>query len=1049
MTAGKATGSVQRLPQEQADVAPLRFVSAASLFDGHDAAINIIRRLLQAHGAEVVHLGHNRSVADIVRAAIQEDADGIAVSSYQGGHNEYFRYMVDMLRELGAGHIRIVVGGGGTIAPHEIEELHAYGVERIYSPEDGRKLGLDGMIRDVIERVSAWSRPAFKFGPVGPRDHQQIARTISALEIEDDAAGLRETLRKAVARVGHRTAVVGITGTGGAGKSSLTDELLMRFVRHFPERNIAVVAMDPTRRRSGGALLGDRIRMNSLAAEQVFMRSLATRRQNLATSAVLADVLNLLRYANFDLIVVETAGIGQSDSEIVDLVDVPLYVMTSEYGAASQLEKIDMLDFAELIALNKFEKRGAEDALRDVRKQWRRNHVAFQLPDADVPVFPTIASRFNDPGVNRLFAALGRRLDEKLGEGSRGWAVADPGPTELVERHALVPAGRTRYLAEIAANGRRAAIDLQHRSEAASRANSLHEALRALDDPQLPAALDRFPDAALADASDAARSRLREAYNDALDAVGPEALDLLRQWPALAKSATDDEYCYVVRGREIRGDNYTKSLSHTSVPKLAIPKYRDWGDLLAFLLKENLPGHFPYVAGVYPYRREEEDPTRMFAGEGAPERTNRRFHYVAAGHGAARLSTAFDSTTLYGEDPDERPDIYGRIGNSGVSIATLDDMKKLYSGFDLCAPTTSVSMTINGPAPMILAMYMNTAVDQRVERHLRETGGWAAAQRKIGEIYRDRPRPTYKGELPPGHDGSGLGLLGVTGDQLVDRETYERIRAEALAQVRGTVQADILKEDQAQNTCIFSTEFALRMMGDVQQYFSDQRRPQFLLGVDLRLSHRRGRCEPDLAARLHARERADDRRVLPRARHEDRRLRAEPVVLLLERHGSGVRGDRPGGATHLGTCDARPLRRRATLADAEVPHPDVGPQPARPRDPVQRRAHDAAGAVCAVRQLQQPAHQRVRRGDHDAHRGIGATGGRDTADHQQGTRAQQDSEPVAGFLRGRGADRHRRGSRVPRVRQHLRAGRRARRHGDDVPAQPHPGGEPLLRDDEA
>ncbi len=501
--------------------------------------------------------------------------------------------------------------------------------------------------------------------------------------------------------------------------------------------------------------------------------------------------------------------------------DVPLYVMTSEYGAASQLEKIDMLDFAELIALNKFEKRGAEDALRDVRKQWRRNHVAFQLPDADVPVFPTIASRFNDPGVNRLFAALGRRLDEKLGEGSRGWAVADPGPTELVERHALVPAGRTRYLAEIAANGRRAAIDLQHRSEAASRANSLHEALRALDDPQLPAALDRFPDAALADASDAARSRLREAYNDALDAVGPEALDLLRQWPALAKSATDDEYCYVVRGREIRGDNYTKSLSHTSVPKLAIPKYRDWGDLLAFLLKENLPGHFPYVAGVYPYRREEEDPTRMFAGEGAPERTNRRFHYVAAGHGAARLSTAFDSTTLYGEDPDERPDIYGRIGNSGVSIATLDDMKKLYSGFDLCAPTTSVSMTINGPAPMILAMYMNTAVDQRVERHLRETGGWAEAQRRIGEIYRDRPRPTYKGELPPGHDGSGLGLLGVTGDQLVDRETYERIRAEALAQVRGTVQADILKEDQAQNTCIFSTEFALRMMGDVQQYFSD------------------------------------------------------------------------------------------------------------------------------------------------------------------------------------------------------------------------------------
>jgi methylmalonyl-CoA mutase len=676
------------------------------------------------------------------------------------------------------------------------------------------------MIDDVVERVRAASRPPFRFGPVGPRDHRQIAQTISLLEAEDDGAGLGETLRKAVARAERRAPVVGITGTGGAGKSSLTDELLMRFVRHFPERNIAVVAMDPTRRRSGGALLGDRIRMNSLAAEQVFMRSLATRRQNLATSAVLADVLNLLKYAAFDLIVVETAGIGQSDSEIVDLVDVPMYVMTSEYGAASQLEKIDMLDFAELIALNKFEKRGAEDALRDVRKQWRRNHVAFQLPDAEVPVFPTIASRFNDPGVNRLFAALCAKLDARVGEAGRRWTVVDPGPTELIERHALVPAGRTRYLAEIAANGRRAATDLEHRAEAASRAQGLHEALRTLDDPFLPAEFDRFPDSALAEASDPAAARLREAYNDALDAVGPEALDLLRHWPAIAKSATDDEYCYVVRGREVRGANYTETLSHARVPKLAVPRYRDWGELLRFLMKEHLPGHFPYTAGVYPYRREEEDPTRMFAGEGAPERTNRRFHLLAAGHGV-RLSTAFDSTTLYGEDPDERPDIYGRIGNSGVSIATLDDMKKLYSGFDLCAPTTSVSMTINGPAPMILAMFMNTAVDQRVERHLRETGRWEEAERKIAEIYRGRERPRYRGELPPGHDGSGLGLLGVTGDQLVDRETYGRIRGEALALVRGTVQADILKEDQAQNTCIFSTEFALRMMGDVQQFFTE------------------------------------------------------------------------------------------------------------------------------------------------------------------------------------------------------------------------------------
>jgi methylmalonyl-CoA mutase len=577
--------------------------------------------------------------------------------------------------------------------------------------------------------------------------------------------------------------------------------------------------MDPTRRRSGGALLGDRIRMNALAAEQVFMRSLATRRQHLATSAVLADVLELLRHAGFDLIVVETAGIGQSDTEIVDLVDVPIYVMTSEYGAASQLEKIDMLDYAELVALNKFEKRGAEDALRDVRKQWRRNRAAFQLPDEAVPVFPTIASRFNDPGVNRLFAALCRKLEEKAGEGPRGWAVADPGPTELVERHSLVPSSRTRYLAEIAANGRRAGGDLVHRAEAASRANSLHEALRALGDPSLPAALEPYPAATLADGADPARARLRAAYNDALEAVGSEGIELLRRWPAIAKSATDEEYAYAVRGREIRGENYTETLSHNRVPKLAVPQYRDWGDLLTFLLKEHLPGHFPYTAGVYPYRREEEDPTRMFAGEGGPERTNRRFHYVAGGHGAARLSTAFDSTTLYGEDPDERPDIYGRIGNSGVSIATLDDMKKLYSGFDLCAPTTSVSMTINGPAPMILAMFMNTAVDQRVERHLRENGRWEEAERRIAELYRGRERPRYQGELPPGHDGSGLGLLGVTGDQLVDRETYERIRAEALSLVRGTVQADIFKEDQAQNTCIFSTEFALRMMGDVQQYF--------------------------------------------------------------------------------------------------------------------------------------------------------------------------------------------------------------------------------------
>ena len=804
-----------------AEETPLRFVSAASLFDGHDAAINIIRRLLQAHGAEVVHLGHNRSVADIVRAAIQEDADAIACSSYQGGHVEYFKYMVEMLKSLDAAHVRVIVGGGGTIAPHEAQELEACGVERIYTPEDGRRFGLDGMIEDVFARVRRARRSAFEFGPLGPRDHRQIGRAISALERGDGDAALGETLRRAVARGARKAPVVGITGTGGAGKSSLTDELLMRFVRQFPDRNIAVVAMDPTRRRSGGALLGDRIRMNSLAAEQVFMRSLATRRQNLATSAVLADVLNLLRYAGFDLVVVETAGIGQSDSEIVDVVDVPLYVMTGEYGAASQLEKIDMLDYAELIALNKFEKRGADDALRDVRKQWRRNRADFTAPDDQVPVFPTIASRFNDPGVNRLFAALCAKLEQKSG-GEGRWVAGEVGPTELVERHGLVPAQRSRYLAEIAANGRRARDAVEHRALAAARAQGLYEALRTLGDECLPEPLERFGPAALADErADGAVIRLRGAYNDSLEAIGEEGLALLRQWPARAKAATDDHYVYVVRGREIRGENYVGTLSHSKVPKLAVPKFRDWGEQLAFLLRENLPGHFPYTAGVYPYRREEEDPTRMFAGEGGPERTNRRFHYLAGGHGAARLSTAFDSTTLYGEDPDERPDIYGRIGNSGVSIATLDDMKRLYSGFDLCAPATSVSMTINGPAPMILAMFMNTAIDQRVERHLRDTGQWEAAEQRIARMFEGRERPRYRGELPPGHDGSGLGLLGLTGDQVVDAETYERIRRETMSLVRGTVQADILKEDQAQNTCIFSTEFALRMMGDLQQFFTD------------------------------------------------------------------------------------------------------------------------------------------------------------------------------------------------------------------------------------
>jgi isobutyryl-CoA mutase len=796
----------------EGSVRPLRFVSAASLFDGHDAAINMIRRLLQAHGAEVVHLGHNRSVADIVSAAIQEDADAVAVSSYQGGHNEYFTYMVDMLRERGCEHIRVIVGGGGTIAPHEIEALERRGVEKIYTPEDGRQLGLNGMIDDVFTRVRRASKPSYELRPFNARDHGQLGRAISVLEGDGDA----EPIRRALARTRNRVPVIGITGTGGAGKSSLTDELLARCVRQFPDRQIGVVAMDPTRRRSGGALLGDRIRMNSLASPSIFMRSLATRRRHLATSAVLKDVIDLYRAAGFDLVIVETAGIGQSDTEIVDLVDLSLYVMTSEYGAASQLEKIDMLDFADLIVLNKSEKRGSEDSLRDVRKQWRRNHPdRAKLPDAEIPVFPTIASRFNDAGVNRLFAAVCAEL-------GASWTVSDVGPTEITRRDPLIPGPRTRYLAEIAQHGRGTGAQVERQVEAARRAFGLYESLRALEDAALPAPLERYSEEASGD--DTTRA-LRGAYNKALDEIGTEGVGELKRWPARVRDATNETYEYKVRDRLVKGDNYTESLSKLRLPKLAVPKLRDWGEILHFLLTENLPGAYPYTGGVYPYRREEEDPTRMFAGEGPPERTNRRFHYLASGHGAARLSTAFDSTTLYGEDPDTRPDIYGRTGNSGVSIATLDDMKKLYSGFDLCHPTTSVSMTINGPAPMILAMFMNTAIDQRIESHLRSTGGWSEAEKKIASLHERRglPAPRYKGDLPKGHDGSGLALLGVTGDRLVAPEVYERIKAEALQAVRGTVQADILKEDQAQNTCIFSTEFALRMMGDVQQAFIDRK----------------------------------------------------------------------------------------------------------------------------------------------------------------------------------------------------------------------------------
>ncbi|ATD67508.1 methylmalonyl-CoA mutase [Luteimonas chenhongjianii] len=867
----------------ETDATPLRFVTAASLFDGHDAAINIMRRLIQGQGAEVIHLGHNRSVEDVVRAALQEDADGIALSSYQGGHVEYMKYMVDMLRERGAGHIRVVGGGGGTITPEEIRELEAYGVERIYHPNDGMKMGLVEMIEDVVSRVSGArdAHAAATREPASTRpaldDEIAIGRVLSALEdgvySESELAMLRKQWASGAAAHDGPTPVIGITGTGGAGKSSVTDELLNRFLASFPQMRIAVVSVDPTRRRTGGALLGDRIRMNSLRSQRVYMRSMATRRQNVATNAVLKDCIGFLKGLGYDLVIVETAGIGQSDSEIVDLVDFPMYVMTSDYGAASQLEKIDMIDFAELIVLNKYDKRGAEDALRDVRKQWKRNRLAFQMADEDVPVYPTIASQFNDPGISWMFANLCRLLREKVKGGQSDFPPSQPTAaqehegkshsdplssprcdfnpqidTSLKEPRAtvLIPGARVRYLAEIAEQGRAINASIEKQAEAADRAQSFWQALHELGDDKLPRQLDLYDGADLVPAAkntllppagegarradegafeaDRTLLTLRQRYNDAVQALTSENLRNLREWPARLKSITDEVTEYQVRGKTIRVENYRESLSHQKIPKIAAPTYKSWGELLTFLGKENLPGYYPYTGGVYPYRRSGEDPIRMFAGEGTPERTNRRFHYLSVGQPAARLSTAFDSVTLYGEDPAPRPDIYGKIGNSGVNVPTLDDMKKLYSGFDLCAPTTSVSMTINGPAPMILAMFMNCAIDQQVEKYLKaDPDRWNEAQAKIDAFFEGRERPRYHGELPPTNDGLGLALLGMTGDQLVDAETYARIKAETLATVRGTVQADILKEDQAQNTCIFSTEFALRMMGDIQQYFVDNK----------------------------------------------------------------------------------------------------------------------------------------------------------------------------------------------------------------------------------
>ncbi|UFU04907.1 methylmalonyl-CoA mutase family protein [Ruania halotolerans] len=807
--------------------APLRVVTAASLFDGHDAAITLIRRLLQDHGAEVVHLGHNRSVADVVRAVTQEDADAVAVSSYQGGHLEYFGYLVSELADRGADHVRVFGGGGGTITHEEIAAMHAAGVERVYHPDDGLQLGLDGMIEDLIARTVAARRcgadaEARQTRQVLPdrSDDLAVGELLSA--IEDGVAGVPDVpaVPRDVAGLerasGARAPVIGVTGTGGAGKSSVIDELLVRFLTAFPELRVAVLAVDPSRSRTGGALLGDRIRMNALRSGRVFMRSFATRRRHASLGEMLAECVQAVQAVGFDLVIVETAGIGQADSSVVDLVDVPVYVMTSEFGAATQLEKIDMLDFADLIILNKADRRGSADALRDIRKQWRRNRLAFDVPDEAVPVYPTVASQFNDRGVTAAFNALCAALP---GSWEPGTTTGD-GQPDGAAVVATIPPERTRYLAEIAAQGRELAERVDRDSRAAELAQSLWRAMECLADPALPALWHPLADDA-APPADATAAGIREQYATALATLSADSLTLLREWPDRAAALASETGRYTVRGREIAVENRRATLSGTLVPRVAAPTYRSAGDLLRYLHAENLPGAFPFTAGVYPYRRGEEHPTRMFAGEGPPERTNRRFHYLRHGS-VARLSTAFDSVTLYGEDPSVRPDVYGKVGNSGVSVPTLDDMKRLYSGFDLCAPTTSVSMTINGPAPIILAMFFRTAIDQQVEKYLRaEPGRWDAAQQRISELLEGREQPRYRGELPHGHDGLGLALLGVDGAEVVDPETYARLRSEALAAVRGTVQADILKEDQAQNTCIFGIDFALRMMGDVQQFVAD------------------------------------------------------------------------------------------------------------------------------------------------------------------------------------------------------------------------------------
>ena len=777
----------------------IRIITSASLFDGHDAAINIMRRILQASGAEVIHLGHNRSVAEIAQAAIQEDVNAIALTSYQGGHMEFFKYLYDILKEKGAGHIKIFGGGGGTILPTEIEELHQYGIARIYSPDDGRAMSLQGMINDLLQQADfpIQATHANTFNSIQATNSLSLAQCISAVELDTIDANQLENLSKSTGVTSPK--ILGITGTGGAGKSSLVDELILRYRFNYPDKKVAIVSVDPTKRRTGGALLGDRIRMNAIYGDNVFMRSMATRQQHLAVSKHIPQVLQLLSAAQFDLIILETAGIGQSDSAVTDLVDYSMYVMTPEYGAATQLEKIDMLDFAQVIALNKSDKKGAEDALRAIQKQYQRNHLLWEDDLDKMPVFATMAGTFNDKGVTELFDFVMDQLGKSIP------SVTKSSVHESSVPNYIIPPKRVRYLSEIAESIRAYNQEVNQQATYSNQLYSLENTKEQLQQADVTESITAIDD------------RI-EAVKQSITVAN---LELITQWEELKAAYAKPTFTYKVRGKAIEVDTQSTSLSQLSIPKITLPRYAAWGDTLRWQLQENVPGSFPFTAGVFPFKRKGEDPTRMFAGEGGPERTNKRFHYVSRNSDAKRLSTAFDSVTLYGEDPAHRPDIYGKIGNAGVSICCLDDMKKLYSGFDLSSSATSVSMTINGPAAILTAYFLHAAIDQACEQYIHQHGLLESTQQKIKERYTQLGKavPTYLGALPEGNNGLGTLLLGISGKDVLPAAVYEEIRANTIQAVRGTVQADILKEDQAQNTCIFSTEFSLQLMGDMQQYF--------------------------------------------------------------------------------------------------------------------------------------------------------------------------------------------------------------------------------------